>query len=262
MKPGIHKDLPFEDYLAIDALNCSLLKEIAKSPGHLAYRREYPIEPTPVMVFGSAVDCLVFEGYSAFASQYALKPDDMDMRTKVGKLWKASIGDKQIVPETAETCAAAVVDNREASALIDDSSAQLSIVWEDRFTGLLLKGRPDAYLCTNFGVLVDLKTTDNADPEQFARKAHGLRYHWQAAMYLDGMTKLTGERHDEFVYVVVERDPPHRVEVMRLGQAEIELGRDEYRRALQLYAECKANDNWPTSSGEVQDLHFPAWAFK
>jgi hypothetical protein len=264
MKPQIARGLPFADYLDHPELNCSLLKEIAISPGRLAWRRENPKEQTPNMLFGSAVDCLLFDGDEAYQERYVEHPG-LDMRTVAGKAWKAANEGKQIVPAEVKGCARAVHGHSVAHGLIADGESQLSLFWADAETGIKLKARPDIYVAKGSRfrpILADLKTTDSADPEAFAKIAYRFRYHWQAAMYLDGLTACFGEPHDEAIYIVAERDPPHRVETMRLGAAELELGRDEYREALRLYARCKASNNWPMSSGEVQPLHFPGWAYK
>lgn len=261
MEPQVERGMKFADYLANPALNCSLLKEIAVSPGKLAWRRENPKEQTPAMLFGSAVDCLLFDGEAAYQERYVEHPG-LDFRTVAGKAWKAANEGKSIVPAEVKGCAQAVREHPIAAGFLDEGECQLSLFWTDAETGIDLKARPDIFVPVNFGALVDLKTTDSADPEAFAKIAYRFRYHWQAAMYLDGLSACFGEQHNEAVYIVAERDPPHRVEVMRLGEAELELGRDEYRIALRKYAECERNNHWPLSTGEVQELHFPGWAFK
>lgn len=266
MEPQVARGLPFSVYLAHPALNCSLLKEIAASPGQLAWRRENPKEQTPAMLFGSAVDCLLFEGEAAYQERYVQHPG-YSLATKAGKEWKAANEGKDIVPAEAESCAKAVREHPIAAGYLANGEFQLSLFWTDAETGVDLKVRPDIYLGTaavdpGDVLYPDLKTTDSADPQEFAKIAYRLRYHWQAAMYLDGLTACFGEQHEEAVYIVAERNPPHRVEVMRLGEAELEMGRDEYRAALRLYAECERNNHWPFNTGDVQRLHFPPWAFK
>ena len=308
---GIHENVPFPVYQSWEALNNSLLKEITRSPGHLAYRRDHSIDVTLAMTLGSATDTLLFDGETAFARAYQSNPQRMEElpshfvqapdgykgttkadkewrtdeeargnvivkpadwnggglsgRSAAGKAWKQwaesqglsilSRDDIQRVRDTVE----AIHHHEHAYTMLHAGQSQLSIVWRDEETGVLCKARLDLYTT---GAIIDLKTTVDADPETFAKLAFAFRYHWQAAFYCDGMTAITGEPHDEFSYIVAEREPPHRVEVMRLGMAELEMGRAEYRDALRLYAECEKNNHWPTSSGTVQELRFPGWAFK
>jgi exodeoxyribonuclease VIII len=265
-KPELIHGLPFADYLEIPALSQSTLKRIERSPGHLQHYLAHGMDRTPWLDFGAAADCLRFEGRAAFESQYVARPPGLDLRTKDGRAWKAKHGHKTLVPPAVETCLAAVEAHPVASELLSGGEAQLSVVWRDPDTGEWLRGRPDYYIPDDnmapqrHPTVVDLKTTDDASPEAFGRKAYGLRYHWQAAMYLDGLEAVTGRPHEDFVLVVAERDPPHRVEVYRVPEEIILQGRLEYYAALELYAKCRRDNSWPTSSGQLQTLEFPGWA--
>jgi hypothetical protein len=64
------------------------------------------------------------------------------------------------------------------------------------------------------------------------------------------------------VWVVVSRQPPYRVEVYECGLAEAEKGRTDIQAALRLYAACKEADNWPTSSGVLQEINYRPWALQ
>lgn len=263
MDPGVYHSVPFKDYLAWPHVSKSLLVEMLRSPGHLQYRRTHPLEPTPAMVWGSALDCLLFEGLDAFNRRFAYKPEGLDLRTKAGKAWAASLdaGTNVLSPGSGVLdAAAAALRHPEVDSWLYNGMAQVSAVFDCPHTGVRVKIRPD--IDCGAPLLVDLKSTDKADHDSFARRAYQLRYHWQAAMYLDGMSAATGEDYDEFNFIVVERDPPHRVEVYRLGAAEIEQGRDEYRAALAMYAECEKINNWPTTTGRIQPLSFPGWAMR
>ncbi len=261
MKNELITDLPFAEYLKLPALSKSLLVEILRSPAHLQHRKATPIQVTVAMQFGSAVDCLVTDGQAAFDAHYIVRPEGIDLRTKAGKAWKAEAGGREIVSQKVIDCAHAVMEYGPAAKLMGQSVAQSSYVWLDEETGTWIKNRPDFHI-QSLRALADLKTTDDADADAFGRKAVNLRYAWQAAMYLDGATAVTGKVHDRFFFIVAEREPPHRVEVYELGQAEIEMGREEYRAALALYAQCEKNNHWPASSGNVNTLSFPGWAFK
>jgi hypothetical protein len=260
MKSEIIHGLSFDRYLEIPALSQSTLKRIERSPAHLQHYLQHGMARTPFLDFGAAADCLLFDGVEQFEARFAVKPPGLDGRTKAGRAWKAEHGDKIVIPPTVETCVEAVRAHPIAADLFSGGEAQLSVVWQDEETGVWLKGRPDYYIPGDCPTVVDLKTTDDAGPDAFGRKAFGLRYHWQAALYLDGLTAVAETPHDDFVLVVAERDPPHRVEAYRVPDSIIEQGRQEYRDALALYAQCLHNDCWPTSSGQILTLEFPAWA--
>ena len=72
------------------------------------------------------------------------------------------------------------------------------------------RARPDA-LDPN-GLIVDLKTSQDASPDAFARTAATFKYHLQAAWYIDGLhaAGVTPEQ-TAFAFVVIEKTPPHSV---------------------------------------------------
>lgn len=204
-----------------------------------------------------------------------VKPSDfsggsLSMLTAAGKAWRAMVERQGLrvlgrdERDAVRNTVLAVQDYAPAAQYLSGGEAQVSLLWTDEETGVRLKGRPDYLAPTpihNAVALVDLKTTDDAGADAFERKAHGLRYHWQAAMYRDGLEAL-GREIAECVLVVAEREPPHRVEVYRFDESTLELGHDEYRAYLRTFALCSSADRWPLSTGEVQPLSAPAWAWK
>ena len=183
--------------------------------------------------------------------------------------------------EQLEAMRDAVMSHQAARLLLTGAPgvAELSAYWTDDDTGLLCRCRPDFWRAD--GVLVDLKTTDDASPEGFARSIEKFRYHVQAPFYLDGCRAALqahdgpipgmpdpaeGEGHiaapSAFVFIAVEKKPPHAVAVYALDFDSLEIGRDEYRRDLQLLAECTAADAWPGYGETIQRLGLPEWRLR
>jgi len=79
--PGVYPEVAEAVYRAWPAANYSSLKLFAQSPAHVRWVLDHPAEPTPAMLLGSAVDCLVFEPGS-FRKRFALAPN---RRTNTGK---------------------------------------------------------------------------------------------------------------------------------------------------------------------------------
>lgn len=139
----------------------------------------------------------------------------------------------------------------------------------DPLTGELVRVRPD---CWRFdGIVVDLKTTDDASPEGFARSIAKFGYDMQHPFYLDVLNLAleqggTDDFADHptsakaFVFVAVEKTFPHAVEVYLLDADSEAVGRAKYRRALDKYAECRRTNVWPGySDGSVQKISLPQW---
>lgn len=149
-------------------------------------------------------------------------------------------------------------------------AAELSAYWKDPETGALCRCRPDFWRTD--GVLVDLKTTDDASPDGFAMSVQKFRYHVQASFYLDGCRQAIEHGGEDlpikpgaptaFVFIAVEKKPPHAVAVYALDFDSLEIGREEYQRDLQTYAECTAADSWPAYGDQIQRLGLPEWRLR
>jgi hypothetical protein len=64
------------------------------------------------------------------------------------------------------------------------------------------------------------------------------------------------------MFIVLEKDPPFCVAVYELEDLAISLGRDEYQKHLQQYAECMSSGVWPAYGDGADLVSLPAWAFR
>lgn len=159
----------------------------------------------------------------------------------------------------------AVMAHPVASKLLTSvpGTAEQSVYWNDPITGELCRCRPDYW--RNDGILVDLKTTDDASLDEFSRSVAKWRYHVQAPYYLDGCAQAIQQagldlgvpRH--FLFLVVEKKPPYGVAVYQLDADSMELGRQQYRQDLDLYHRCRQAGEWPGYSDSIQEIGVPQW---
>ena len=265
--PGeIRFDLSAEEYHAHAAVGSTTLKTIhAKTPAHARAQLDGPKEPTPAMRFGTALHTVLLEPDSV-GRRIAVLPEGIDRRTKAGKAdwdaFHAENAERQVV--TADDWAklkaiqASVRGNPLALALLRHGYAEPSIFWDDGDTGTACKCRPD-WLNEAARVVVDLKSTQDAEPRAFERHAYALGYHLQAAYYLDGVRELAFEP-EAFVFVAVEKEPPYAVAFYQASASFLEAGRIAYRMALATFAECEAKGEWPGYPAALQELLLPPWA--
>lgn len=136
--------------------------------------------------------------------------------------------------------------------------AEQSVYWNDPVTGVLCRCRPDWW--RDDDIIVDVKTTDDASSEEFARSILNWRYHVQDPFYVDGIAQATGRVPRGFVFLVVEKKPPHAVAVYVLDKDSRDLGRAEYRRDLDTYAECLKSGVWPAYGDGLSTIGVPDWA--
>ena len=257
--------IPFDEYLQHPGYGSGAVRQALRSLSHLQhYMRTKGEPPTPAMLLGSATHCTVLEPRE-FDQRYVRAPD-IDKRTKAGKEAWAIFADanqhKQILTPDQHNTAYAIRDTLlampEYRALVynhGDVSAEVSQFWDDDATGIPLKARADMLL--DDGVIVDLKTAADASPRGFAAACARYGYHIQAAMYQDGFGE---DKYERFCFVAIETKPPFAAGIYWLSEASLELGRQQYRRALAEIAPYHKGDHWPLGYGELE-LDLPAWAF-
>ena len=160
----------------------------------------------------------------------------------------------------------AIMAHPAASALLaGEGVAEASVYWTDAATGELCRCRPDWW--RKDGVLVDLKSTEDASPEGFAKSLVNYRYHVQAPWYLGGMTAAFEagqfpegwQRPRAFAFIAVEKRPPYAVAVYVLDSESLEIGTRLMRADLDTLAECRRTGVWPGYGDTLQQLGVPQY---
>jgi len=259
--------MPVADYDNAAAIRQSALKDLARSPAHYRAARLAPPEPpTEAMILGTVTHAAVLENAEA-SSRAHIRPPAMDFRTTTGKEWKAKHSDRPIVTESDAQAVLgmrkAILNHETAAAALWRNVGENEIAlfgWHTE-TGLMCKARPDRITADDFGntLIVDLKTTEDASPDEFAKTVAKFRYHVQAAYYCD-LAVAVGLESPLFMFVVVEKAAPFAVACYVLDPAAIEQGRATYRRELELLAKCMASNEWPAYGDGMRILGLPRWA--
>jgi len=262
---------PFSDYLAIQAVNFSSLKQMAKSPRHYRHLLANPRPDTDDFRLGRALHTLVLEPYS-FVEQYAIWPATSPTTGKAtrraGGEWDAfeslhlnagrTILREQDIEGIQGMAGSIHADQTCAAWLNGKTHVEHVLRWTDRETGLECKGRCDCISAT--GILTDLKTARDHTPGAMARQASSLAYHAQLAFYLDGAIE-SGLPVRGAAILAVEKSAPYDCGVLTLSDDDLEAGRSHYRHLLLRLAECRDRDEWPgVYQGKPQPLVLPSWA--
>jgi exodeoxyribonuclease VIII len=263
---GIVYNLPAEHYHAAPGVSNSMLKHLARSPAHLKTYLEQPPEQTPAMLFGQIVHQLLLEPDKPW--NWAVRPPGLDGRSKEGKEWRARVGDKPVLDHHdwlhVEGVVASVRSHPTARLALGSGKSEVSVFKQFHLGRTVLrKARIDFVNAGN--ALIDIKTTEDARPEAFARMIVNLRYHVQAAYYLDiwnDSLPIGQTPKESFVFIAVEKTPPYAVSVYDLAREAINAGRREYIRLLQLYMECEEQGEWPAYNPDVQEINLPTWALR
>lgn len=257
-----------KDYRNANGISSTDLKWIAKSPAHFKYKKLHPPEDTPALLFGRAAHKYMLEKEDFF-NEFAVAPV-VDRRTKDGKAkWQLFIDqndDKDIISNDSfmqiEEMREVLYSTPFVGKLLSGDK-EMSYFLEDEVTGVLMKCRPDC--TTEIGdtcILIDYKTTDSADSDDFMRQAIKLMYDLQMAYYKDILDALKGKQHS-VIFIAQEKTPPYCVNILEANDYFIRSGRDMYRSMLNTYAECKETGNWyGYMQGSINSLGLPIWLQK
>lgn len=252
------------------AVSKSHLDLVARSPLHYWARYLDPNrvepEPTPAMVIGSALHTHVLE-LDTWDDLYVTLPDGIDRRTKQGKAeWEsfsaASEGRTVLSKADAELVmrmGQAIYAHPAAAFLLQrPGQAERSYFWTDEGTELECKCRPD-WMTNDGQLIVDLKTTEDASPVGFRKSISAWRYHVQAAHYLTGVEVVTGQRPEQFIFICVEKKPPHAVAVYAASPEMVAAGERTAETDLARLALCRETGEWPGYSNQIETIDLPPW---
>jgi hypothetical protein len=268
---GLMRGIGSEPYHAGPGLSHTDTKLLARSPFHYRNKRSDdpdvpPKMPSDGMRNGTAVHCATLEP-ETWRFRYATAMHHVT--DKRSKAWREFVSDNpELEPLLVyehkaiwRQADALRAHPRVAAELALPGDAEASAYWIDPETGVLCKCRPDRWCDHGPGVvLLDVKTTQDASAESFARAVHAFGYHTQAAWYCEGFEHATGRMVYGMVFAVVESEYPHAVAVYALDDAAIARGRARNRRALETFATCSRTGVWPGYSTEAEEIGLPYWS--
>ena len=284
MKAGIYTDLSIEDYhQKVDAISASTLKKIGKSElSYIHYKNSKNDERKSAFEYGNAFELAIMDeanGTNDFNKRVAIANTDQwtaealaenpnlknpaaskvykDLKAK----WEAANADKYQLnlrgSESLETIKASIHQLKQDETiwkLLCGTSYQISAIWEDEETGLMLKTSPDVAKI-NKNVILDIKTCRDASPHGFARQAAQLDYPIQAVMQIDGMIKSGAmDKVDRYYYLAVEKEAPFNFALYHLTPDDIKSVMVEYRKLIRKATEINIEN--PKSYGRDADNEF------
>jgi len=288
-EPGAYPDISNEDYhrnphlLPGPSLSSSGAKRIlSQSPYHFWF--DSPLNPNrpaeadkPHLNVGKAAHDLILlsERWEEF---YHVLPEGF--HSGHTNKWAEAIAAREVAQKRGQTVLrhedAAIVkevadrirDNKLAMATLTGGATEETLAWQDPQTGVWLRARPDFRpdsILMKRGVMAvsDLKfmAPTFCSPSGFSRAIDNFGYHQSAAFYSDGIRAIYGHYPTHWVFVVVEKEPPHTVSIYELPAEDIERGRLLNRRAINLFAQCLERGEWPAyAEKNPREVGLPPWA--
>lgn len=246
------------DYHKLEYLSNSRLKLFAEDPEEYAavyvHKSRVQKPPTPSMQFGTDVERWLFTGE---IRDVALLPEEFEgpsgRKSDAFRKWKMSqVGRKILTVEQAATDPnyrayfeiASNIENHDlASHMLYGSGARMhdAIQWRDPKFGVDRMCQLDLFRENEW--ISDVKTSRSILRDDWERDAYDLKYHWQAATYIDAVYELYGI-DVPFYWIVIKNSPGYGVEVFKASEEQIETGRAEYRAALKRWVACRDSGNW------------------
>ena len=225
-----------KEYNEIEAARNSELGNVERSWAHY----KMGTKRTEAMTFGSAFHMFVLEE-PTFWECFVVAPP-YDGRTKEGKEIKkqldeiAASGTKEILRsddfDTICKMKESLLRHPMAKNILHRSENEGAYTAE--IDGVLCKAKLDL---ENRGEFFDLKTTEDASPEEFRRSIGKYKYHRQAAFYGD-IAAANGVPFNSFNFVAIEKKEPYLVCVHTIGEASLMAGRNGprgYKKILKKY---------------------------
>lgn len=216
------------------------------------------------MDIGTIVHGMVLEGDE---SRLVIIDAD-DYRTKVAKetrdearrvgLVPVLAGDMGMIREIAASAKSAIANSELAEAFTPDAGKpEQTLVWKEG--DLWFRSRPD-WMTNNHRLIIDLKTTaGSAEPSAWLRTMLGNGNDLQAALGLRGIKALDPTSRCQFVFCVVEQNPPYASSFVGLSPQFLEMSEHKLERAIRLWSDCTMTNCWSGYPSQVCWLEPPQW---
>lgn len=267
MKDGWHS-LKNKEYHKEDGLSSSGIVQILKSPAHYDRREEY--KETDVMIQGRALHALTLEP-NEFEGMFRIMNEGERRSLKIKKE-EAERGRSILTIDgykEVERWGRAIYEHPYARKLLEiNGIIESSGFWVDSKTGVMCKVRPDKKI-PGLKTIIDIKTVSLAMESSmdmdyvWSKKIANMKYHIQAAWYMEGCSILDGIEYENFIWIVVAKEPPYFVGVWYADEEMLEIARIDIDTAIKTYAQCLKSGNWPKPDFPgIREAKLPNWALK
>lgn len=234
------------------------------TPAHFRWRQDNPQPPTRAMEIGSGTHTIVLgDGPPVARLEFG------DWKTKAAREAGDAARAAGRIPllahehDLALGMARSVREHEVAGALFAPGSGlpEQCLFWQQPITNIWCRCRLD-WLPHSAPVMYvgDLKTSFDASAEHAAKAFTNLGYHQQAEWNAWGIKELGLAEQVVFLFVFVEKDPPHLVHVVTPDADALAVAADRNRKAIDVFRRCMEADYWPGYPEGVTTVSLPRWA--
>lgn len=274
-QPGLYQ-IPLNEYIAdpcpVPSLSASIAHAlITESPLHASMRhpRLHPggeRDQSAKADIGTIVHGLLLENDE---SRVMIVEAD-DWRTKDAKAQREAAYTAGHVPvlakqmgsirEIVAAAKSAMAQSELAEAFTPQGGkAEQTLLWQEG--EIWLRSRPD-WITNDHRLILDLKTTTgSAEPTAWLRTMLSNGNDLQAVLGLRGIKTLDPTSRCQFVFWVVEQNPPYASSFVGLSPQFLEMSEHKIERAIRDWTDCMTTNTWPGFPGRICWLEPPAYAW-
>ena len=228
--PGLHRDMPLREYLALEALSMGDLRNVWISRARMDWRRQQEDAPSEDMQFGSALHLAILQP-ELFGDNVGFGPDELrsgEARAKQAELQTQFPIVLRSKHKVTLLQIAAIAENHPFwLQLLDleetapaDVVREASMLWE--VDGVACKSRPDVLFAIGEQLhIIDLKSVASIDRDFFTRSLAAGAYHLTAGWRALGLERC-GRHLQSYTFFVVERENALEARAYALGHQDIE----------------------------------------
>jgi hypothetical protein len=260
-------DISNTDYHASNRVGSTKIKRYYyTTPAHA----EIPQKTTHAMMLGSAIHKMALEP-ALFGKEYGILDDACDLRTKAGKEAKEKIESAgKIAIKASDVEDIYSIANAVQNCAFMQSISHLKKHYEQTFHATInsvdVQVRPDFYVdpCDEYpnGLIVDLKTTNDASAKAFGYQCEDLGMHISAALYQSVM-QVYFQRFSfdslvmpPFLWLAAEKKAPFATAVYNCHELVTQEGINCIARALELISESRRTGVYKAYYDGVLDVSF------
>lgn len=264
-------DLPESQYHADQGEEITLSSSIAKvlwsqTPKHawLAHPKlnpNYAQVDKPIFDIGTAAHRLFLEGHEnnlciIDASDYR-KKDAQEQRDYAYATGMVPLLVKQLEDvRTMANEARWFLSNSQLNGVLDRGKPEVTIKFE--YKGAKMRSRLD-WLTDDMGIIMDYKTTTDANPESFLRRVADNSHDIQAVTYLEAVKSAGGPEDCNLTWLVQETSPPYMCSLVAPSSAMLEVARAKLDHCIKIWNRCLEQNHWPGYGGTIRYVDPKPW---
>lgn len=267
-RPGIFdisESAYHSDPVCLPSLSASIAKILLdKSPRHawFAHPRLNPAHESDndkKFDFGKAVHATLL------GAGKVTVVDAADYKTKAAKEQRDSalsagtlpiLADKWPRVMKARDAVLAELKTHEARDALTSGKPEQTMVWQE--DGAWMRSKLD-WLPEHGDTFYDLKTSGDANPHIWLKRAFETGADLQAAFYTRGLRAVSRSERPIFRFVIVETDEPFAVSVCQLSPAAVDLAERKVEDATRIWRNCMRANSWPGYPPFVHHIDAPVW---